>query len=352
MKTEVLVVGQGICGTWLSFFLEKAGIDYLVIDNGLPDSPSRVASGIINPITGRRLVKTWLIEELLPFAATAYMQLGKQIDQSVFSEVSIIDFPTSAQMAAAYEERIAEEAVYLSKPAEEDQWASLFSFSHGVRKIHPALLIHLSSLLGDWKQHLKERDRFRQEPFQPSALQVEKDGVRYQDLSARKIIFCDGLHSLYNPWFYKLPFAPNKGEALWIRTAHLPMTHLFKKGISLVPLAQGLYWVGSSHEWDFQDTGPTEAFRVKTEAQLKSWLKAPFEVVDHRAAVRPATLERRPFVGLHPVYSAVGILNGMGTKGCSLAPYFANQLVNQLTGNSSIHPEADVHRFRHLLARP
>ncbi len=86
-------------------------------------------------------------------------------------------------------------------------------------------------------------------------------------------------------------------------------------------------------------------------AQLKYWLKIPFEIADHLASVRPANMERRPFVGLHPKYSSVAILNGMGTKGCSLAPFFARQLTDNLTEGKPIYADADVKRFEKILAR-
>ncbi|HMI63054.1 MAG TPA: hypothetical protein VK518_19185, partial [Puia sp.] len=120
---------------------------------------------------------------------------------------------------------------------------------------------------------------------------------------------------------------------------------------SMAPWQEGLYWVGSSYEWSFETMGPTESFRLKTEMALKEWVKLPFRVVDHIAAVRPATLERRPFVGFHPKYPAVGILNGMGTKGCSLAPYFARQMVDHLVKGSPIQPDADILRFTKVLSR-
>jgi glycine/D-amino acid oxidase-like deaminating enzyme len=127
--------------------------------------------------------------------------------------------------------------------------------------------------------------------------------------------------------------------------------HVFKKGLTLAPWKVGLYWVGASYEWAFDHKEPTAAFRERTEAVLKEWLKVPFRTVDHFASVRPATLERRPFVGFHPLYPAVGILNGMGTKGCSLAPYFAHQLVEFITKGSPIRPDADIKRFSGILSR-
>jgi glycine/D-amino acid oxidase-like deaminating enzyme len=87
------------------------------------------------------------------------------------------------------------------------------------------------------------------------------------------------------------------------------------------------------------------------EGALKEWLRVPFRVVEHMAAVRPATLERRPFVGFHPLYPVVGILNGMGTKGCSLAPYFARQLVRRMVSGMNIQADADILRFRKVLGR-
>jgi glycine/D-amino acid oxidase-like deaminating enzyme len=126
---------------------------------------------------------------------------------------------------------------------------------------------------------------------------------------------------------------------------------VFKKGISLAPWKDNLFWVGSSYEWSFTHDAPTEGFRKRTEAILGEWLKMPFRTVDHFASVRPATVERRPFVGFHPLYPAVGILNGMGTKGCSLAPYFAWQLVEHIVRGTPIRPDADVRRFNKVLGK-
>jgi glycine/D-amino acid oxidase-like deaminating enzyme len=96
---------------------------------------------------------------------------------------------------------------------------------------------------------------------------------------------------------------------------------------------------------------PTAAWRKKIEEHLKHWLKIPFTIVDHLASERPANMERRPFVGLHPHHKSVGVFNGMGAKGCSLAPFFADQLTNHLVKNLPIYPEADVKRFERILLR-
>jgi glycine/D-amino acid oxidase-like deaminating enzyme len=118
-----------------------------------------------------------------------------------------------------------------------------------------------------------------------------------------------------------------------------------------VPWHHGLFWIGSSYDWDYKDVNPTPAFRKKTEEHLKYWLKRSVIIVDHVAAGRPANVERRPFVGLHPRYKSVGILNGMGAKGCSLAPFFAKQLTDHLLNGTAIYADADVKRFEKILMR-
>jgi glycine/D-amino acid oxidase-like deaminating enzyme len=46
MNIDVLIIGQGVSGTFLSYFLEKEGKSFLVIDNNYNNSPSKIAAGI------------------------------------------------------------------------------------------------------------------------------------------------------------------------------------------------------------------------------------------------------------------------------------------------------------------
>jgi glycine/D-amino acid oxidase-like deaminating enzyme len=119
----------------------------------------------------------------------------------------------------------------------------------------------------------------------------------------------------------------------------------------LTPLKENLFWFGSNYQWKFDDPHPSKEFYQQASRHLSAWLKLPYRIMEHKAGIRPATLERRPFVGLHPHQPSIGILNGMGTKGCSLAPYFANRFVQQLINNEAIVPEADIKRFSKILGR-
>jgi glycine/D-amino acid oxidase-like deaminating enzyme len=352
MNVDVLIIGQGICGTFLSWYLQKENKSYLVIDNNYSNASSRIAAGIINPVTGRRLVTVWMADEVIPNAWKAYNELGFELNITAIVQRNIIDFFPNPFMREGFLEKINTGDQYVHAYPEQNHFNELLNYEFGCGEIRPVYTVNLELLLPAWRKHLTEKGLLREVEFDLGALKVEADHIEYGDITAQKIIFCDGVSSFDNPYFRQLPFAPNKGEALVAEIPGLPDHNIYKKSMMMVPMAEkDFFWIGASYIWDFENADPTAEFRDKTTRVLKEWLKIPFKVVEHRSGLRPATLERRPFVGFHPSQPAIGILNGMGTKGYSLAPYFASQLVNNLYFGEKIIPEADVNRFRKILTR-
>jgi glycine/D-amino acid oxidase-like deaminating enzyme len=351
MQVDILIIGQGISGTCLSYYLSRENVSFLVIDDERKNAPSRVAAGIINPVTGRRIVRTWMIEELLPYTWNFYTQLGTELGIQSISEKKIIDFFPSPQMKIAFDERLKEGETYLQKPVDENIFREYFNYDFGFGSVSPAYTVHLENILSTWRKKLAANDKLMEDEFDFSQLKVSVDKIEYKNTTAKQIIFCDGVQSNQNLYFNKLPFAPNKGEMLIVEIPGLSNEYLYKKGMTLAPLAtKNLFWLGSNYLWEFDNENPGEAFYKQADAILKSWLKIPYKIIDHKASIRPATLERRPFVGFHPHHKPVGILNGMGTKGCSLAPWFAKQLVDKMIYNNPILPEVDISRFKRILS--
>jgi len=352
MQIDYLIIGQGISGTFLSYYLQKENKNLLVVDNNLPTAPSRIAAGIINPVTGRRMVTVWMADEILPFAWHAYHEMGNTLGIDAIFKKSIIDFFPNPFMREGFLNRVRENDQYIHVCEPRQQFENFFNYEFGCGEISPAYAANMETLLPAWRKRLERNNQLLHEEFDADHLQVFSDRIIYKDITAQKIIFCDGSYGMENPFFKNLPFAPNKGEALIIEIPDLPAENIYKKSITLAPLAEkDFFWAGSVYEWDFEHPHPTEIFRKNTTALLQNWLKLPFQVREHLAGIRPATLERRPFVGVHPIHKNIGILNGMGTKGCSLAPFFASQLCDHLIKESPITPEADIKRFSNLLSR-
>jgi len=350
MTVDYIIVGQGLCGTFLSWNLIKAGKRVLVIDENKPFTATKIASGVINPVTGRRIVRTWRIEELLPFAINAYTSLGNELGIDLITQTSILDFHPSLQMKEAFGKRLSEGEDYLYIPNNTNEWKRYFNYHFGIGAISPCLLLDLNSMLNGWRHQLQKTNSLLEETFNWSDCTVSKDHVQYKNLTAQKVVYCDGVAGYDNPYFKNLPFAKIKGEAIIASIPGLPDAYIYKQGLNIVKWSNDLFWIGSSYEWSYENLEPTTSFRKRAEDQLKHWLKLPYVIMDHLASERPATIERRPFVGLHPAHPSVGILNGMGTKGCSLAPFFSKQLTDHLINQTPIYPEADVRRFQKILS--
>jgi len=351
MNVDYIIVGQGLSGSFLSRDLLKAGKTVVVIDENKPFTASKVASGVINPITGRRMVRTWEIEKLMPFAVNVYTEWSKESNVSLVQQCNILDFHPTPQMVLAFAERQPVEKEYLRIPANSDHWKEYFNYDFSIGEIDPCWLIDINTLLFKWREQLQQKKILLEEVFHWEDCKVSDDHITYKNITAQKIIFCEGVAGFDNPYFNLLPYARNKGQAIIVNIPGLPRTNIFKQGLNIVPWKEDLFWIGSTYEWAFTDTNPSPDFRKKVAEQLKHWLKLPFEIVDHLASERPANMERRPFVGLHPLAASVGVFNGMGTKGCSLAPYFSKEFASHLAYNTPIDPQVDVKRFSKILSR-
>jgi glycine/D-amino acid oxidase-like deaminating enzyme len=350
---DLLIVGQGICGTWLSYFAEKANLSFQVIDDDRPFSSSKIASGVINPVTGRRMVQTWLADELHAFNTAAYADFDASRSIQSMQQKDIINFFSAPDMAAKFESLLTENNPYCEAVVDETLYKQNFNYIFGIGITKPCFLVDVRSQLNAQKMHLLQATKYQNEKFDFALLKEMEEGIVYKNWTARKIVFTDGVNGQQIPLFKNLPYAVTKGEALIVQIKDLPTDYMYKKTLSIVPWKtdENLFWVGSGFDRDFGDDQPSMHFKNETIHRLKQWLQLPFEVVDHLSSLRPTTVERRPFVGFHPQHKHIGVLNGMGSKGCSLAPYFAKQLTDHLANGDAIMPDVDVQRFAKVLAR-
>src|SRR5687767_1656267 len=184
MHVDVLIIGQGICGTMLSWFLEKEGKTFLVIDDAQENSSSRLAAGIINPVTGRRYVTTWMYEELLAFAKATYAEIGTALNSQFLFEKDIIDFFPSTQMRDAFVNRITEDDTYLHSYPDQNKFNQFFHFDFGCGQIRPVYMANLQVLMASWRNHLVDKDALLQEKFVHAELVVKDDGLAYGSVTA------------------------------------------------------------------------------------------------------------------------------------------------------------------------
>ena len=326
MTVDLLIIGQGLCGTFLSLEAQRAGRTFHVVDAFRPSSASRVSAGVLNPVTGKRLVRTWMADKLLPYAEKAYRLAGEAWGVDCIREVPIVQFFKDEAERDLFENKRALGPVHPTGPP-----AANFFHPYGYGIIQPAYVTDVPGLLCAARRDLAARDLLEEDVVRDDDLLVRPDHIRWKNVLARYAVFCDGVSVAARTWFTGWPFAAGKGEALVVEVPGLSPDAVYKHdSLTIVPRAGGDFWVGASHEWTFENDLPSAAFRSKTEAHLRTWLRVPFRTLNHVASVRPCTQDRRPLVGVHPLYPTLAILGGMGTKGGGMAPYFARELVARL----------------------
>ncbi|CAN5554104.1 FAD-dependent oxidoreductase [soil metagenome] len=344
-KVDFIIVGQGIAGTFLSWFLLKNKKTFIVIDEQKYASASKVAAGIIHPVTGRRMVKTWMADTLIPFAQHTYEEIETHFSRKIFHSFPIIELLSSVKEYNDWMSRSEDAGMqpYIESMEVEDLYSDVL---HPFLKkiiVNKSSWIDIGTLLSAFHDYFLEEKMIEEEKLDHDQLGLEKDEVRYKDIHAGKIIFCEGVEALHNKYWKTLPFLPAKGEILIVE-AKMNLQHILNRNIYILPIGNNLFKVGSTYTWKFDDAMPTDEAREFLISRLKLILKIPFEVVDQMAAVRPTVKNRRPFLGLHPEHKQIGIFNGLGTKGCLLAPFFADHLAGFLCGRNELMKEVDVGR--------
>ena len=182
---------------------------------------------------------------------------------------------------------------------------------------------------------------------QGSALSLRYSDDYYNGIE-ETIIYCEGFNAINNPYFNYLPFSPVKGELLDIKIHEINIQEIINQGAFVIPLGDDVYRLGATYSWHELDFIPTEQGRNELMGKYQKLMKPEMKIGSHRAGVRPATKDRRPFIGMHPEFENVGIFNGLGSKGVSLAPYFAKQFVDFLVNDKELHPEVNINRFASL----
>lgn len=327
MKYDYIIVGKGIAGTMLSYELLQNGFSAFIIDDGDESISSRVAGALINPVNVNKGTAVENAAAILSAAKNAYTGLEELLHTTLYKETALYCLDNKniiggSSVSNPYLTDISDDELLLLK-----ENFNCFSF----QKIQPLLMIDAKQLLQSWRMYLQQRSLFTAGYFDMESLRVENDKVFYEDVSADKIIFCEGAKAIQNKYFMHLPFTRNRGDVLIIETdAQLPEGAFQFEHLKLIPLENKSYWCGSNYKWNYEDLQPDEQWRIATERILQSFLKVSFRVKRHIVAERPTTAGQKVFSGFLKKYPRIGILNGLGTRGFSLAPLAAKEFVKKI----------------------
>ena len=326
MRADILIVGQGLAGTLLAWEFERAGIPFAVVDGGHSTASSRVAAGIINPITGRRLVKSWRVDQLLPVARAAFRELEAALGVPLWHEMRV------RRLFADDRER----RVLAEKSARGELGGYVGAIEHEGFWIEGAARVDLPALLSNARERWRAQGRLRE---------VECDAGASVG-SHELVIDCTGVPGALGGKFSFVPWEYSKGEVLTLAVNGLAPDVIVNRGHWLLPIRPGVAWAGATHQPGLMDVTPTAEARATLAQSVHRLLPGlAVTVTGQMAGVRVNLPDKHPVVGRHPANARLGIFNGLGAKGALLAPALARQWVNHLTEGVPFDAEVGVERF-------
>lgn len=323
------IIGQGLAGTTLAWTLLREGQSVLIIDRQEKITASRIAAGLITPVTGMRFVKSWRFDEFWPVADEFYQSIEKKTGTHFFKKKESLRLILTEMEKEFFKQKAEKEY-----PEEVSLPAELFNHEHidvtnGGFLMNQAARLNVPLYLDVSREYFEKQNCFISAYVDPrNDILVEEDRVIIPSLEieTKKLIFCQGFDAASNPWFEHIRFDAAKGDILTVEIKGLNEERVIHRGIWLAPLGENRYLAGSTYDRDHLDTLPSTYGLTEICSQLQDFLKLPFEVLNHQAAVRPIIVGKKPVIGFHPEWPQIGFFNGLGSKGSLQAPLIAEKL--------------------------
>ncbi len=339
---DIIIVGQGIAGTTLAWQMQQAGQRVLIIDACEPVTSSKIAAGLMTPITGKRLVVSLRCDEFLPLATTFYRDIEEQTGRTFFHDRTALRLFSSDLERELWVER-SQDPTYQSFLSDQQPTplldpdigdASGGGFAMNAAQLDVAGYLEASRAVLTWESMTLDWDR---------DISFDKDGVSVRGYRTRRLVSCEGYAATRNPYFSWVPFKAAKGDILTVRFHRPVPANSLHRGVWVAPTSQSdVFRVGSTYEWEKLDQEPDAAARAKIERRLKEFVRVPYTVLDHQAAVRPIINESKALVGVHPEHSELGYFNGLGSKGSLHAPWYAQRFSDYLLHKTRLPAYCDV----------
>ena len=340
--------------------LHRAGHEVHIVDRAEPKSASRIAAGLITPVTGRRFAKaedfdsSWAVAE--EFYRHAESTLGRQLLETkpaarFFSDDQERDFFLNERVIALQDE------------------VELIADSEGVTvgfRMLKAARLRVSDYMNSTRDYFADRGQYHQADVDvTNDIVVYEGGVRLlkPSIEGTRLFFCQGFQFQSNPWFPGIPDAPSRGEILKVRIPGRTDQQVIHKGYWLAPdgagdsgLDQEEFIVGATYDRVNLAVTETDEGREELEQALQRITTEPATIIGQVAAIRAGTRQRRPVCQVHSKYPQLAILNGLGSKGSLLAPMAARQLIEIVSSNCTTITQAErkprsVTRLAHSIVR-
>lgn len=345
MKYYAGIIGSGVAGSTMALRLAALGYSVVLLSKTRESDSSRVAAGLLNPFAPKHLLPGWRGMEFADEAHRFYRELQTASGVPFYDPMPIFRVFPNDHYRGDWQKRCLEHPEYLSPVMDAPDPAIKAPFGGG-------LLYH--SGVADGKAFLQAtetqfagRVTYIQEDIRYEELRFEAGHWHYRDLRFEQLLFCEGMAARQNPYLQQMELIPLKGDLLRLRLPGFEPEYIYQTQHFIAPDPEpGVFKVGSTYQLGFQSPAPQEGDLNFLLGALQSFYKGPYELLEHRAGLRPTSFDRRPYAGAVPGLQQAWVLNGLGSKGYLMTPLLSRVLCDTITGQGELWPELDPGRRR------
>lgn len=344
MSPRILIIGQGLAGTALAWRLWERQVPFVIVDRAEAVTCSKVAAGLITPITGMRLTVSWRYDLFYREALRFYRACGKRLQQRFFFPRGYVRLLKNEQEIAKWHKRRRDPDMqpFLHRQAPELNAEVIHQPENGFQQRHAAWL-DTAAYLESSRRFFESLNSWMKADVKPADVHDDAEGVEWSGQCFSHVIWAQGWSAEKHPLFHWVPFQSALGTILTVQADLQGEKRILNRGCWLLPHSDGTVRVGSTYEWQFDDPQTPSADQVqKLEANLHSLLKVPAQITATQTAVRPIIKNRQALMGPHPTHPRVAFLNGLGSKGSLRSPWLARHLVEHLLDGAELDAEMDL----------
>lgn len=345
-KVDYLIVGQGLAGSFFAFQLIEQGKSFVVIDKGIENSASYVAAGLINPLVLKRLTPSWRVEDFLKYNDRFYEKIGAFLGKKYHYPLELKKLISSKDEIDFWNQRKNVEEVknYVDGNPVKANEPFLSQKIKAIGNVNHVSWIAISELLKDFRIYLSNNNLLIEEQFEYNQL---NGSGQYKATTFNKIIFCEGAKAIDNPFFQEVVFSLNKGQTFTIKSQELNTSAILKKQAFILPtLEENQFRVGATFSWKWEDEGIETEKTTLLKEQIEEMIAVDYSIKFEEAGIRPSAKDRRPIVGKSMQHENFYIFNGMGSRGCMMAPLLTLELFDFIENKKTLSKEINVSRFK------
>jgi glycine oxidase len=360
-SAEVVIVGGGIAGCAVAYYLTTLGVKPIVVEReGVASAASGFAQGGLHVMSG-----AGLDGPLFPFAVES-VRLHHKLYPTLKEETGLDTLLASKPVLAAAlsDADVAElqaRQVWQMEKGFTAQWLD----EAAVRKMVPGIGPEVIGALVTENTWVLESDvltnAFMQAAEKRGAefrigdvegLEWEGDritGVRLADgtIACRNVVLALGPWSAHlKDWIgVDVPVQPIKGEILRLRSEHPPaMPHIAWHDSYMVKKPDGLLWTGTTEDEAGFDREPTASAVQRILAGVARIYPAIVDakIEAHTACLRPVTPDNAPIIGAVPGKQGVYIATGGGRKGILSGPAIGKSVAEIIVHGKTDLPAAPL----------